>query len=189
MNDKQFEKLKSKGAIVELDDGQAAYVFPVGFRHLTRFTVQIQKAIRAMLDIEVPKSADSGAMKKILGLEVIPIILNDLMGLVKETTVLGILDQDNNFHRDEDADFEDLSHWEVPALLEEWFDLSFGEERKWTPWVRAVEKAILRLTGKTISLKEMFSKASSSSATPDTISSSDTKPPMMESASLIEDGP
>lgn len=189
MNDKQFEKLKPRGRKVSLSEGRAAYIFPVGFRHLSKFTVQIQKAIRSLIAIEVPKSASQESMKKLLGLESIPIIMNDLMGLVEDTTVLGILDQDDNFHREEDSTFEDLPHWDVPAILEEWFELSFGEERKWSPWMKAIEKALLRLTGQKISLKEMFSKASSSSATTDSTSSKESKQLTTVVDSPTEDGP
>lgn len=189
MNEKQFEKLKPRGKKVSLSEGRAAYVFPVGFRHLSKFTIQIQKAIRNLMAIEVPKSSTKETMQRILALESLPIIMNDLMGLVEDTTVLGLLDQDDVFHREEEMEFDELPHWDVPKMLEEWFELSFGEERKWNPWISAIEKAILRLTGSKVSLKEMFFKASSSSATTDGTSSKESKQLTMESDSPTEDGP
>lgn len=158
---KRFEKMRPRGRKVDLGDGQAAYVFPVGARHLVKFSKGIKTALVKLSQVEVPKGSSKDQMARAVGLEAIPIIAEDLLDLVKDTTVLGLLDQDDDFHVDEDASFDDLEHWNLPPLIEEWLDLSFGEDRKRKPWLQAVEKAIHRLTGEKMSISEMFSKDSS----------------------------
>lgn len=181
MNLKRFEKMKARGVRVTLDDNATAvYVFPVGVRHLGTFSRKIMDVLRKLGNVKVNKDevGDEKAIAKAIGMEALPLIAEDLIELVEDTTVVGLLDQDDEFHVDADLRFEDLNHWDLPPVLEVWFDLNFGEEKKRRPWIAAVEKALYRLTGQKLSMRGLFSQSSSEqdtdAKTSSTISSSPT---------------
>jgi isochorismate synthase EntC len=168
----QIEKLKPTGRCVDLeDDGLHAYVFPVGFRHLTAFTSKVKALLSAIGQIKVPKGTKEEDALRILGLELAPHIIEHLSDLLKDTVVVCRKMADGSVVGSQaDGSYgslDDLQHWHVPSILEAWFDLSFGSQRKWKPWVQAVEKTIHTLTGKKVVLSETLSKTFSSPGIPD----------------------
>ena len=181
LSDKQLAKMLPKGELAKLDHDRAVVVFPVAFKHLSRFSTQITSVLQKLAGVEVSRSASAEQKRATLVLAAIPLIAQELLGLIEATTVTGVVDERDKFHMVPEGDeaheaIADLPHWELPEVVEKWFDLSFGQPRKYRPWLAVAEKAIAKLTGQKISISEMFSKHLSSQDTAATTSSSADKP-------------
>lgn len=142
------------GKVVPIGDtGLTATVYPLGFIHLRKFTSSIAGVIFQLLAIKVPKDADQKAKTSIYIAQMVPFILQNALELFTECVKI------------KGGKLDDLPHWEVPPLIELWVIESFGEERKWRPWVTSVEKIVTQMTGKPFRLSESLSSFSSSADT------------------------
>lgn len=169
-DEKKDEKLRRDtlellypGKVVELETARgkiAVKVYPLGFKHLRKFSKNITGALLALLGGDVGKGVSDPVARAALGQrlmgQVIPYVIDNLLDLLEECVV---------FQDGLDITMDELPHWEVAKLIEVWLTESFGEEKKWRPWVAAVENLYATATGSRKSISEIFSKASSSPAT------------------------
>jgi len=149
-------------------EGQAeALVFPLGFRHLKQFNDKITRVLIYISNhVKIPDSAsEEEAFNRVLT-EAVPILLTDMLDLLEECV---------RFNPN-GIKFDDLPHWDVPIIIEEWLTESFGEPKKRDPWRRAIESTVARFTGQEMSLSQIFSKGSSPQDGPiETSSESDSR--------------
>lgn len=145
-------------------DGKAvtlhAVVYPLGFKHLRRFSKDVTGAIMAMVGTRVPDNLKNdpvaaAAFSNRIMMQLIPYAIDNLLDLVKECVTF----ETKGFEIDE------LPHWHVATLVEAWIIESFGEEKKWRPWIAAVENVYAQVTGTPKKISEIFSKGSSLPAT------------------------
>ncbi len=146
------EKVLHPGTEIELDNGGIAKVFPLGFRHLSKFTKEISKALAVIQNIPLKPGSKEEDINRAVMTAMIPYILENLLGLVAECVKI----------EDSDVALEDLPHWNVPPIIEAWLIESFGERKKWEPWIQALENLLERFTGKRPQILETLSNSFSS---------------------------
>lgn len=105
----------------------------------------------------------------------LPLLASEGIDLVASTVT---------FTEPEGMTMQDVPHWELPLLLDAFIQHNFGEERKWRPWVAAVESWLSRITGEAVSI---LGTPSNSSAKPATASA--TSSPADGAAGPTEAGP
>ncbi len=149
------------GELVPLDLGNgktgSARVFPLGFRHLRTFAKQITGALAVVGNMQLPAEDDPAKMGKAIMMTAAPLLLGDLFVLLKECVVI------------EDPatlSLDDLPHWLVPDIVAAWLELSFGDPKKWKPWIAAIDQAMTALTRQPFSISETVRSAVSAPATP-----------------------
>jgi len=143
------------------DSGATAVVYPLGVRHLKKFGSQVATVLAIASRTPFSKGADQKDIgAKIIG-AVTPYILTSGLDLLSDCVRL----------EPKGLTLEDLAHWELPPILESWIEQSFGEEKKWRPWLAIVETAVEKATGKRTSISEMLSSFSSRAATQEQTSS------------------
>ena len=152
------------GTRIKLEDGidLEITVYPLGVKHVKKFTDDIARIVNASQRIKVEKGGDQKKIAEQFVMGLVPIIMTDALDLVKECTVI---------EPQGAATFDELPHWVLPGIADAWIQESFGEEKKWRPWVTLIEKTITRVTGKPFSISEIWSKASSQTDTLSTTSS------------------
>jgi len=120
------------GKQLTLESGVVLTVYPVGYKHLKKFTSQIAKLAQIAATLPMKKGSSIGDMAKTISVAMIPELLKEGLDLVAECIRIdspGIA-------------LDNLPHWEVARVVEAWIEESFGEERKWRPWVEAFKKAV-----------------------------------------------
>lgn len=148
------------GKSVDLTVGDitvTAVVYPLGFKHLRRFSREVTGALLAIVGTSVPKDLDKDKQAAFGGrvmMQLIPYAIDNLLDLVKECVVF----------KEKGVTIDDMPHWHVATLVELWAIESFGEEKKWRPWLAAVENVHAQVTGKKKTISEIFSSSSSSPA-------------------------
>lgn len=137
-------------------------LWPIGIKQIKKWTVLLErisavvgavklvKDLKGMTHEEIAKHISSGGM--------IPMISDYAIELVEETT--------RGVGPTPDLKLEHLPHWELPKVLQAWFELNFLQEHKYRPWLTMVTK-VLDL------MPETPSRSSSRQDTPSSISSSD----------------
>ena len=152
------------GREVKLDDVPVKImVYPLGVGHIRRFTDDITRIVSATGNIKVTKGASEKEIAQAFVMGLIPLVLTDAIDLVKECTVID----------PPDIKFDELPHWALPDIAEAWIDQSFGDAKKWKPWVSLIERTITRVTKKPFSISEIWSKSSSQTAIPSNASSTE----------------
>lgn len=151
-------KVLYPGVEVVLESGAVAKVFPLGFKHIRKFSTQISGALLTLMNQKIPANiakdpAAAKAFQDAMFAKIVPYVLTNLLDLLEDCVVL------------EGAKVEDLPHWEVAKITEVWVIESFGEEKKRRPWVAAVENIFAQVTGEKRQISEIFSPSSSSPAT------------------------
>lgn len=153
--EKQF-KVLYPGRKVPLSCGLTAVVYPLGFKHLRRFSKDVAGALAMLGTLRLPKEGDATSRSKALMGQVLPFALEHLLVMLGECVVF--VDGDN---KEVDVTMDDLAHWDLPALIMAWFEESFGTEDKRRPWIEAVEMAMTKVTKKPFKMSEIFSNSSS----------------------------
>jgi len=151
------------GRNVELDvNGTKVLVtvYPLGFRHLRRFSKDVTGAVMAIVGTKVPENlksdpAAAAAFSQRVMMQLVPYAIDNLLDLVAECVTF----------ETPDVVIDDLPHYCVAPIIEAWLLESFGEEKKWRPWLATVENVYAQVTGKQKKITEIFSSASSSPAT------------------------
>lgn len=162
MNEKHVAKILVPGTKV----GEFT-VYPVGIKHVKKFTAALTRAIAMVLNHPALKMVD-GKVADSSVQELMPTLLNiatgDLLDLVLECTTPTPPDS--------------LPHWVLPDLATAWLEESFlrDPEKQLRPWVQAMETLLVKLTGKPMSIWEIFSKFSSPAVTPGTTSGTVSNP-------------
>jgi len=134
-------------------DGQVeALVYPLGFRHLKKFNEKITRVMVYLArNVKVPAGASEDEVFSRVLIDAVPLVISDLLDLIEDCVTFN----------PQKIKMDDLPHWDLPILIEEWLMESFGEVRKRDPWMRAIESTVVRFTGKEIKLSQILSKASS----------------------------
>ncbi len=162
------------GRTIELEEGGVAvvvHVYPPGLVHLEQFSTRVASILGVLANTDL-RGLQGGASKVVVGnlLERLgPLILSDLTGLVRECCVVEV-------EGHPEATLDDLPHWHLAAVVEAWVEESFLEERKWRPWLEALERLISKATGQPFSISEMLSSSSSLPATRMPTSSAENDP-------------
>ncbi len=142
------------GTLVEIRLGAqgqrvvTATVYPVGFKHLQKFTVLMMRVGETLskASATVRKDVDEDELKKAMGNEVIkalvPIVMDEMMGLVAECVVFD----------DENVTMDSLAHYHIAPIIEAWIAESFLPLEKLRPWIEAINRLLNQVTGKPMNL-------------------------------------
>lgn len=155
-----FEQL-FPGETVELGRGITAVVFPPGLVHIRRFSTEVVGIATAI--------AEASASGSSVAARLLPFLLSNAMGMLVECVRIeapgGLkirLDQ--------------LPHWLLPPVVQKWAEISFIGDDKIRPWTAAIESLILKATGKSTPISEIFSKSASPQGTSAVTSSTAASP-------------
>lgn len=159
------------GRNFEVMDGTAVVrVSPLGFRQLPKFISRVGVAsshiANALKGVEVGAGVPSDKLGGIILQSIAPFVLQNAMDLFIECVEVVDAGADGASAAGAPAalaqsDLLDrIPHWEFPPLIEAWLVESFGEEKKWKPWITALENLIKRTTGQDISITSMLSESS-----------------------------
>ncbi len=132
-------------------------VYPIGVRHIRKFAQGITYVAK-QLDGLTAAGGPGGLIRFLL-----PIVLNDLLGLVNETT------------RGIDLEDEHCPHWIAAPVVEAWLQVNFGEPEMLEPWRTALDTISEKLTGEKMDWSS-FSERSSGTDTHSTESSTPNSP-------------
>lgn len=151
-----MEEMKTllPGREVKLSNGIVAVVYPTGFRHIVKFSQTFGTILKVASKLNAQAKPGSD-LAHVIGIELMTACLSEVLELAQACVRF---DPPN-------VKFDDLPHWEVPAILEAWVDLSFGSEEKVRPWIAAVTKLITAAKSSPW-ISGMLSKVSSPPATP-----------------------
>lgn len=164
---------------VPFENSLAVMVYPLGARHLRRFSTQIVGILSTMSQVRVPKSATEEALYQTMLGQAIPTLMSEGFDLLQDTCVVGEMvgtgPETYEFVESERENaLEEIPHWELPTILEAWVELSFGTSRKRKPWVKMLDNLGRRITRKKdFSITGLFSSSSDSQDTPSSNSSND----------------
>lgn len=158
---KEKKELQTKDIDIEIGGGETieickgkviAKVYPLGLRHLRKFNKKFEELLPILASITVEKDAeDSAQVVKSVISAIGPKVLSDFFDLLENCIVLP-----------DGLTVEHLPHWDLARLAEKWIFVSFGEERKYSPWIRAINNVVQRFTkNKEFSITAIFSKPSS----------------------------
>lgn len=149
------------GEVLELDLGNdrigRVRVLPLGFRHLRTFANQISSALSVVGNMQLPAEDDPAKMGKAIMMTAAPLLMGDLFVLLKECVVV---------ETPPTLSLDDLPHWLVPEIVAAWLEMSFGDPKKWKPWIAAIDQAMTALTRQPFSISETVRSAVSAPATP-----------------------
>ena len=148
------------GEVIELDLGNdqigRVRVMPLGFRHLRTFANQITSALSVVGNMQLPAEDDPAKMGKAIMMTAAPLLMGDLFVLLKECVVV---------ESPPTLSLDDLPHWLVPDIVAAWLEMSFGDPKKWKPWIAAIDQAMTALTRQPFSISETVRSAVSAPAT------------------------
>jgi hypothetical protein len=142
------EEILFPGRVFQVEGGTIT-VCPLGISQLKKFSGTLVR-ILGILGAEDQKQIVA---------YLLPHILTSALDLFEDCCIVS-----------EGVDFNRIPHYEFPPMLEVWIEESFGEPRKWRPWMTMIESLILRITGKQIDLSEELSNLSLEQDTPETTS-------------------
>tara|TARA_R110002096_G_scaffold97208_2_gene216568 strand:- start:6369 stop:6902 length:534 start_codon:yes stop_codon:yes gene_type:complete len=139
---KEFKVEGTNGSII---------VVPVGIRQLKKFSGTMAQLMGVISSESVDANSSKGAIVAVL----MPHILSTSIDIFEDCIVC------------KGTTLDSVPHWQVPPMIEYWIIESFGESKKWKPWVAMVETMVERLTGEKTDLLGELSKLSSGPVTPD----------------------
>lgn len=146
-----------------LDGRAAATVYPVGIKHLRKFSKTISTAMTVFMavkrDMPVKDMSDQATGEYLIA-EMGPYILENMFDLLEDCVTVEFLEDPTRR-----IVLDDLPHEDGPALVTEWIQMSFGEEKKWRPWARALDTILKRFGGEQVSISKTLSKLSSKADT------------------------
>lgn len=147
-----MKSIFNPGKEITLESGLVVTVYPLGFRHIQKFNQAIANAI-SVAGLAVRPGMSEKEMSNAIIAQMIPHALTHLLDLFKECVSF----------EPKEVSIDDLSHWELPALMEAWIMESFGDPKKYRPWIDMMKNLLLRFTGKTDlnQISGMLSKPSS----------------------------
>lgn len=163
--DQETQKALFPGVPITLECEVTVKVYPMGFRHVKKFSRSITNAMSALGTISwnAPETELGAQIAGLFG----PYVLENMIDLVFECCE--IVKGEN----EPDIKLEQIPHWELPAIIEVWLKENFGEPKKWKPWVQTIESAVRKATGKDLSITDLLSKLSSKTGTDSKTSSTE----------------
>lgn len=145
------------GTELALESGAIVTVYPLGVRHLRKFTEELSLLL-GMLNSGHVRGSEAEIGVKVMS-EFGPVILSRLINVINECCVIQYKDE-------KDLSLDDLPHWELPVIAQQWIEDSFGSEGKRKPWITAIETLMSRVLKKKTTISEMLSRSVSSPVTP-----------------------
>lgn len=105
---------------------------------MSRSTALLQafQSIRTTLDSKNDKTSDREALAKSLGSALIPFINDNAYDILVDTV---------KFVTPIDATIDDLPHWAIPTIIDQWIDINFKEPRQWLPWIEMMENLLKKM--------------------------------------------
>lgn len=155
------------GVVVPMPSlGCQAIVYPLGVRQMKRFGAIFSNALSALASVFVVKGKSKEELANDTLKQLVPFVLTYALDIVTDCVRFQLPDGTPvKLKRPDgtvvDLKLDDVPHWEAAPVVSVWLLESFGEEKKWRPWVQAIEDLMSKVTGKPFSTKEMFSKDSS----------------------------
>ena len=143
------------GESFKSDVGATVTVYPMGVVHLKRFAGQIATALSIIGKTQYRKGASQKEIGAQIAAAIAPFLISEAMDLLEACVKID----------PSEVKFQELPHWDVPVVVQMWLEASFGDEKKWRPWVTAIDVAMTKVTGTKFSTLEMLSKPSSQQAT------------------------
>lgn len=132
-------------------------VLPLGFRHLRTFSEKITTALGVVGSMSLPAGQSAEQLGKAIMMRAAPLLMGDLFELLRECVVIT---------KPVTVKLDDLPHWLVPTIVTTWLELSFGDPKKWRPWIGAIDQAMASLTRQPFSILETVQQAVSRPDTP-----------------------
>ena len=124
------------GRELTLKCGLKAKVFPLGLVHLKKFSKALTTTVMSIAQsMKLTPGANSKTIGEQVLTEALPYMTEDLFGLLTECVEIHNPDPNG-----EVISLEDLPHWEIPPIIQAWFEESFDDESKWRPWMTAFTK-------------------------------------------------
>lgn len=118
--------------------GWSLRVYCMGIRDIQRLVAMMSRSsilLKTFQTIRDNKGAQT-ELAQTLGSALIPFI-ND--------NALEILSGSVKFTKPEDATLDDLPHWALPTIIEQWVDINFKEPKQWLPWIEMMETLVKKL--------------------------------------------
>lgn len=171
------------GETLQLDNNLVVKVYPLGLRHLRKFNTKIKEFLPILADVFVPvaegeKEAKDRDVIQSMMVSIGPKILEDFFEILEDCVII-----------DSEVTLEFLPHYYLAPIAEKWIEVSFGTEKKWNPWIQAIDNIVSRYTKKAFSIRAIFSKPSSPVDTAEeTSSTNDNETPMVDTGHTL-DGP
>ncbi len=134
-------------------------VLPLGFRHLRVFSDKITTALGVVGSMSLPVGQSTEQLGKAIMMRAAPLLMADLFDLLKECVVIT---------KPATVKLDDLPHWLVPPIVSTWLELSFGDPKKWRPWIEVIDQAMASVTRKPFSILQTVQQAVSRPDTPGT---------------------
>ena len=149
------------GRTLEID-GHEITVFPAGICHSGKLFTKVVGVLQSAAEMKArPGESVRDHGDRVVN-DMIPFAIRNALDIIKDCVELP-----------NRADFDRLPHYFLPPIAQAWIEESFGEEKKWRPWLALVEEAATRLNGgKPIQMSEIWSKALSLLASASATSSS-----------------
>ncbi len=132
-------------------------VLPLGFRHLRTFSDKITTALGIVGSMSLPAGQSPEQLGKAIMMRAAPLLMGDLFELLRECVVIT---------KPVTVKLDDLPHWLVPKIVTTWLELSFGDPKKWRPWIGAIDQAMTSLTRQPFSILATVQQAVSRPDTP-----------------------
>lgn len=165
---------------IPFEKNLAVMVYPLGAKHLRRFSTQIVGILSTLSQVRVPKNQGEEALYQTMVAQAVPSLMSEGFDLLQDTCVVGEMvsvgPNEMKFIAAETQDnaLDELPHWELPTVLEAWVELSFGTSGKRRPWIKMLNNLGTKLTKKKkFSITDLFSASSESADTRSTKSSTD----------------
>lgn len=152
------------GTPVDLEEHGWVSVFPLGVSHIKKFTGIVSIGLQ-MIPTEMVDEQKKEQLGARIAAQLIPFMLTEGLELIAECVKF----------EDQGKGLEQLPHYCLPVIIDTWFEESFGEEKKYRPWLHLTEKLVKRFTGKEITISEIVSKYFSESDTLEKTSSTETQ--------------
>jgi len=167
-------------------DGGVAVVLPFGIRHTFPFKDALGKLVGIVAAQFDGPSRSDGAIMGAIAMHAMPVLTDDLFGLIEDTVVIG--------HRNGGKFVPEFArklggepHWVVPDIVDAWIDLNLSGD-KVSPWIRVIEKAVTRITKKPFKLSEFMRPTSPEQDTTSATSSADSNSTGTDGHSHTEGG-
>mgnify|MGYP001557853467 CR=1 FL=1 len=171
------------GIKIQLSDRLSVEVFPIGTKHLEKFSEQVGVIIGIIASENLEKTIDPLTQKETL--DVAAIVKRAAPQIIKycSTHALDLL-QECCFFEPVQFPIRELPHYKLPPILAAFIDQSFGSGDKLRPWVEVVELALSRIAGQRVEIWETLSNYSHTLATASMTFSTNAAPdgPMQDGA-------
>ena len=161
--------------LTDCGEGVIARVMPIGFKQFITSSKAIGRIVSVVVrNVTILERAgrDHEQMASDIVASVLPIASDELLSLLADCVTV-------EFPGGEVKTLSEANvpHWHVAEVLQAWAEESFGDPKKWRPWVTAIETVIRGALKKpSFSIKETWSKLSSLAGTLGKTSSTTSKP-------------